>query len=131
MPPHILPLKLGVPIIFHRNINSPRLCNGYRFSVKEMMNNVYVVVALTSQASRCDATNETQPMYWPSSAKTRKEKEFGLHYGLPWTMLSKQQFRQFLIFKGGGVFISCIQILIQTLAIQTTKHKNNHCKCLD
>ncbi|GFS92039.1 ATP-dependent DNA helicase [Trichonephila clavipes] len=30
MPPHVLTLKIGVPIILLRNINSPRLCNGTR-----------------------------------------------------------------------------------------------------
>lgn len=39
MPPHILTLKLGVPIILLRNINPPRLCNGTRLSVKNIMNN--------------------------------------------------------------------------------------------
>lgn len=27
-PPHILQIKIGVPIIMLRNINPPRLCNG-------------------------------------------------------------------------------------------------------
>ncbi|GFU97335.1 ATP-dependent DNA helicase [Trichonephila clavipes] len=40
MPPHVLTLKIGVPIILLRNINPSRLCNGTRLSVKKMMNNV-------------------------------------------------------------------------------------------
>ncbi|GFS89895.1 ATP-dependent DNA helicase [Trichonephila clavipes] len=40
MPPHVLTLKIGVPIILLRNINPPRLYNGTRLSVKKMMNNV-------------------------------------------------------------------------------------------
>ncbi|XP_029054625.2 uncharacterized protein LOC114881908 [Osmia bicornis bicornis] len=40
IPPHVVTLKIGVPVILLRNINPPRLCNGTRFSVKKMMNNI-------------------------------------------------------------------------------------------
>jgi len=34
MPPHLLMLKVGLPILLLRNLNMPKLCNGTRFSVK-------------------------------------------------------------------------------------------------
>jgi ATP-dependent DNA helicase PIF1 len=33
MPSHLLQLKIGVPIIMLRNINQPKLCSGYAFSI--------------------------------------------------------------------------------------------------
>ncbi|GFV93748.1 ATP-dependent DNA helicase [Trichonephila clavipes] len=49
MPPHVLTLKIGVPIILLRNINPPRFCNGTRLSVKKMMNNVIEATILTGK----------------------------------------------------------------------------------
>lgn len=40
LPPHILKLKVGSPIILLRNVNAPRLCNGTRMIVKKLFNNI-------------------------------------------------------------------------------------------
>ncbi|GFX49106.1 hypothetical protein TNCV_3077241 [Trichonephila clavipes] len=62
MPPHILTLKIGVPIIFLRNINPPRLCNGTRLSVKKMMNNVIEATILTGKFKGEDVLLPRIPM---------------------------------------------------------------------
>jgi ATP-dependent exoDNAse (exonuclease V) alpha subunit len=62
MPPHVLTLKIGVPIILLRNINPPRLCNGTRLSAKKMMNNIIEATILNGKFKGEDVLLPRIPM---------------------------------------------------------------------
>jgi len=44
MPPQVLTLKFGMPIILLQNNNPPQLCNGTRISVKKLMNIIETII---------------------------------------------------------------------------------------
>ena len=62
MPSHNLVLKVGSPIILLRNLDAPRLCNGTRLCVKQLMPHVIEATILTGCARGEDVFIPRIPM---------------------------------------------------------------------
>ncbi|XP_049316944.1 uncharacterized protein LOC125779714 [Bactrocera dorsalis] len=61
MPPHCLNPKVGSLIILLRNINSPKLCNGTRLAVKNLLPNLIEATILTGKSKRGSLFNTAYP----------------------------------------------------------------------
>ena len=51
VPPHNLLLKVGKPILLLRNLDPPRLCNGTRLTIKQMLPHVLEATIMTGKAN--------------------------------------------------------------------------------
>ena len=51
LPPHVLELKESIPILILRNLSPPSMCNGTRFLIKELRENLIAAAIITGPAA--------------------------------------------------------------------------------
>ena len=62
MPTRFLCLKIGLPVILLRNLDSPRLCNGTRLVIKKMMSHVLEATIITGKHAGEDVFIPRMPL---------------------------------------------------------------------
>jgi hypothetical protein len=118
MPPHVLTLKNGVPLILLRNINPPRLCNGTRLSVKKMSNNIIEATILTGKFNGEDVLLPRIPMISTDMPFEFKRLQFPVRLAFAMT-INKAQGQSLQVcglnlenpcFSHGQLYVACSRV---------------------
>jgi ATP-dependent DNA helicase PIF1 len=79
LPPHILTLKTGCPVMLLRSIDPSKLCNGSRLIIKQMNNNVIEATILRGQANGQQVFLPRVPLIPSDCPISFKRLHFPLH----------------------------------------------------
>lgn len=117
-PPHILQLKVGVPIILLRNIDPPRLCNGTRLAVKKMQNNLIEATIITGNYKGTDVLIPRIPMIPTDMPFDFKRLQFPIRLAFAMT-INKAQGQSLQVcglnltnpcFSHGQLYVACSRV---------------------
>ena len=118
MPSHNLVLKVGSPIILLRNLDAPRLCNGTRLCVKQLMPHVIEATILTGCAKGDDVFIPRIPLIPTDMPFEFKRLQFPvrLAFAMSINKAQRQSLKvtginlEFPCFSHGQLYVACSRV---------------------
>lgn len=118
MPPHVLKLKIGSPLMIIRNLNPPKLCNGTRVVVKKLTPNLIEATILSGKHKGEDILIPRIPMITTDLSFEFKRLQFPVRLAFAIT-INKSQGQtlnvaglnlQHSCFSHGQLYVGCSRV---------------------